>query len=216
MKTYTQFITELNKFELALKAGKLGFKTLKKIGLKSAVKNANKKVPVKDITNFRSNPKNPFTSLRRSAENKLDGSAMPIPRQDGYPQMTFPSGVSKSATKYRHKNLRGIGKKKFRDEMPVAQIKKLTDKPGNQDKIMRNLKNTGDSNRQLSQPPILKTKPSRELSNRKVLDMDAYPTYTNAYSDLNINLDKVFPRNKLANPTTKGIKKGSIPEPKKK
>ena len=68
--------------------------------------------------------------------------------------------------------------------MPVAQIKKLTDKPGNQDKIMRNLKNTGDSNRQLSQPPILKTKPSRELSNRKVLDMDAYPTYTNAYSCL--------------------------------
>ena len=65
MKTYTQFITELNKFELALKAGKLGFKTLKKIGLKSATK----KVPVKDITKFRSNPNNPFTSLRRSAEN---------------------------------------------------------------------------------------------------------------------------------------------------
>ena len=78
MKTYKQFITELNKFELALKAGKLGLKTLKKIGLKSATK----KVPVKDITKFRSNPKNPFTSLRRSAENKVDYSAMPVPRQD--------------------------------------------------------------------------------------------------------------------------------------
>ena len=31
MKTYKQFITELNKFELALKAGKLGLKTLKRI-----------------------------------------------------------------------------------------------------------------------------------------------------------------------------------------
>ena len=212
MKTYNQFIIELNKFETALKVGKLGLKTLKKIGLKSATK----KVPVKDIKNFRSNPNNPFTSLRRSAENKVDYSSMPVPRQDGYPQLTFPLGISKSATRYRHKNLRGIGKKKFRDEMPIAQIKKLTDKPGNQDKIMRNLKNMGDSNRQLSQPPVLKKKPSREVSGREVLDMDAYPNYTQSYSDLNINLDTVFPRNKLANPTTKGIKKRSIPEPKKK
>ena len=188
MKTYKQFITELNKFELALKAGKLGLKTLKKIGLKSATK----KVPVKDITKFRSNPKNPFTSLRRSAENKLDGSAMPVPRFDGYPQLTFPLGMSKSATRFRHKNLRGVGKKKFRDEMPIAQIKKLTDKPGNQDKIMRNLKNMGDSNRQLSLPPVLRKRPSREMSGREVLDHDAYPTYSQAYNDLNINLDKVF------------------------
>ena len=211
MKTYNQFITELNKFETAMKAGKLGLKTLKKIGLKSATK----KVPVKDITKFRSNPKNPFTSLRRSAENKVDYSAMPVPRQDGYPQLTFPLGMSKSATRFRHKNLRGVGKKKFRDEMPVAQLKKIADKPG-QDKIMRNLKNTGDSNRQLSQPPVLRKRPSREMSGREVLDHDAYPTYTQAYNDLNINLDRVFPRNKLGIPTTKGIKKGSIPEPKKK
>ena len=206
MKTYNEFITELNKFETAMKAGKLGLKTLKKIGLKSATK----KVPVKDIKNFRSNPNNPFTSLRRSAENKVDYSTMPIPRQDGYPQLTFPLGMSKSATRFRHKNLRGVGKKKFRDEMPIAQIKKLTDKPGNQDKIMRNLKNMGDSNRQLSQPPVLK----KDKSGR--IDHDAYPTYTQAYNDLNINLDRVFPRNKLGIPTTKGIKKGSIPEPKKK
>ena len=211
MKTYNQFITELNKFETAMKAGKLSLKTLKKIGLKSATK----KVPVKDITKFISNPKNPFTSLRRSAENKVDYSTMPIPRQDGYPQLTFPLGMSKSATRFRHKNLRGVGKKKFRDEMPVAQLKNIADRPG-QDKIMRNLKNMGDSNRQLSQPPVLRKRPSREMSGREVLDHDAYPTYSQAYNDLNINLDKVFPRNKLGNPTTKGIKKGSIPEPKKK
>ena len=31
MKTYNQFITELNKFELAMKAGKLGAKSLKRV-----------------------------------------------------------------------------------------------------------------------------------------------------------------------------------------
>ena len=31
MKTYNQFITELNKFEAAMAAGKIGLKTLKKL-----------------------------------------------------------------------------------------------------------------------------------------------------------------------------------------
>ena len=49
MKTYNQFITELNKFELLLKGGKLAFKSLKKLGLKSTTK----KIPVKDILKLR-------------------------------------------------------------------------------------------------------------------------------------------------------------------
>ena len=49
MKTYNQFITELNKVELAMKAGKLGVKALKKLGLKSTTK----KIPVKDILKLR-------------------------------------------------------------------------------------------------------------------------------------------------------------------
>ena len=31
MKTYQEFITELNKFEAAMKAGKIGLKSLKKV-----------------------------------------------------------------------------------------------------------------------------------------------------------------------------------------
>ena len=31
MKTYQEFITELNKFEAAMKAGKIGIKVLKKV-----------------------------------------------------------------------------------------------------------------------------------------------------------------------------------------
>ena len=65
MKTYNQFITELNKVELAMKAGKLGVKALKKIGLIPATK----KVPVKDITKFRNSPSSKIVSPRRKVEN---------------------------------------------------------------------------------------------------------------------------------------------------
>ena len=33
MRTYKEFITELNKFEAAMAAGKIGLKTLKKLGV---------------------------------------------------------------------------------------------------------------------------------------------------------------------------------------
>ena len=33
MKTYKEFITELNKVELAMRAGKLGLKSIKKLGI---------------------------------------------------------------------------------------------------------------------------------------------------------------------------------------
>ena len=79
MKTYKQFITELNKFELALKAGKLGLKTLKRIqgkvnkGIRpfAHFKIGNKrKVPVDTIQKLRMRPENPlrqtFTSVKRS------------------------------------------------------------------------------------------------------------------------------------------------------
>ena len=36
MKTYNQFITELNKFETALTLGKIGLKTLKKLGVNTS------------------------------------------------------------------------------------------------------------------------------------------------------------------------------------
>ena len=70
MKTYNQFITELNKFEAAMKAGKLAFKSLKKLGLKSTTK----KIPVKDILKLRKKNKPvPFgqkDKFSRSAANR--------------------------------------------------------------------------------------------------------------------------------------------------
>ena len=69
MKTYNQFITELNKFETAMKAGKLGLKTLKRIqgkvnkGIRpfAHFKIGNKKkVPVDTIQKLRNRPENPL------------------------------------------------------------------------------------------------------------------------------------------------------------
>ena len=147
MKTYKQFITELNKFELALKAGKLGLKTLKRIqgkvnkGIRpfAHFKIGNKrKVPVDTIQKLRMRPENPlgqtFTSVKRSTENSL---ANPIT-----------SGKTSEYTKFRHKKLRGLSKAKVKEKDAVAQVKKLVDdKPKDQDIIIKNLKNTGDQNR---------------------------------------------------------------------
>ena len=87
MKTYSQFITELNKFETAMKAGKLSVKTLKRIQGKvnkgllpfAHFKIGNKrKVPVDTIQKLRNRPENPFgqtfTSVKRSAENTLSNA----------------------------------------------------------------------------------------------------------------------------------------------
>ena len=68
MKTYNQFIIELNKFEkMLLKKGIQGIS-------KTVRKNKDSFGRVKDailnkVKNLRSDPKNPFTSMRRSAEN---------------------------------------------------------------------------------------------------------------------------------------------------
>ena len=46
MKTYKELIIELNKFELAMKAGKIGSKALKKIGVTSNITGRTKINPV--------------------------------------------------------------------------------------------------------------------------------------------------------------------------
>ena len=94
MKTYNQFITELNKVELAMKAGKLGVKALKKIGLLPATK----KVPVKDIIKFRNSLSSKIVSPRRKVEN--------IARAIKNPE-ALPGGklnTAKRQTQFRGKN----------------------------------------------------------------------------------------------------------------
>ena len=210
MKTYNQFITELNKFELALKAGKLGLKTLKRIqgkvnkGIRpfAHFKIGNKrKVPVDTIQKLRNRPENPlgqtFTSVKRSTENSMADA--------------ITSGKTSEYTKFRHKKLRGLSKAKVKEKDAVAQVKKLVDdKPKDQDIIMKNLKNTGDQNRLINKFDDINVKPN----------YSPYDSTMRPIRRFSKNFTKMPEKGDYykygGQPTTSNIKKGSIPEPKKK
>ena len=210
MKTYNEFITELNKFELAMKTGKLGLKTLKRIQGKvnkgilpfAHFKIGNKrKVPVDTIQKLRMRPENPFaqtfTSIKRSAENSLAGA--------------ITTGKTSANTKFRHKKLRGIGKKQFRDEMPVRQLKQLADQPGDHQEIMRRLKNTGDQNRLINKFDDINLEPRYSPYDSAIRPMRRY---SKNFTKMSNNPDTYYKFG--GRPTTSNIKKGSIPEPPKK
>mgnify|MGYP006997531464 FL=1 len=211
MKTYKQFITELNKFELALKAGKLGLKTLKRIqgkvnkGIRpfAHFKIGNKrKVPVDTIQKLRMRPENPlgqtFTSVKRSAENSLSGA--------------ITTGKTSPNTKFRHEKLRGLSKAKVKEKDAVAQVRKLVDnKPKDQDIIMKNLKNTGDQNRLINKFDDINVKP-----NYSPYDSTMRPIRRFSKNFTKMGKDPESYYKFGGKPTTANIKKGSIPEPKKK
>ena len=212
MKTFKEFITELNKFELAMKAGKLGLKTLKKIGLKSTTK----KAPIKDIIKFRNNPKNPFTSMRRGAENQLRNYQSQAPGQLG-PNIfrnKYGDPLFYDTTLGRHTDLRNVGKK-FNRQAYADMKHSYLDGDKNAKKVMDAIKDAGDANRQLSKPPMgttpVGTRPNemmklsfpRTIEKRRMTDL--------------MNKEKLGIEPKYGDkPTTKNIKKGSIPEPKTK
>ena len=211
MKTYTEFITELNKFEAAMKAGKLSLKTLKRIQGKvnkgilpfAHFKIGNKrKVPVDTIQKLRMRPENPlgqtFTSVKRSAENSLAGA--------------ITTGKTSPNTKFRHEKLRGLSKEKVKEKDAVAQVKKLVDdKPKDQDIIMKNLKNTGDQNRLINKFDDINVKP-----NYSPYDSTMRPIRRFSKNFTKMGKDPESYYKFGGKPTTANIKKGSIPEPKKK
>ena len=210
MKTYKKFITELNKFELALKAGKLGLKTLKKIGLKSTTK----KVPIKDITKFRNNPKNPFTSMRRGAENQLRNYQSQAPGQLG-PNIfrnKYGDPLFYDTTLGRHSDLRGVSKR-FNRQAYADMKHRYLDGDKNAKKVMDAIKDAGDANRQLSKPP-LGTTPIGTRPNEMIKSSFPRTIEKRKMADL-LNKEKLGIEPKYGDkPTTKNIKKGSIPEPK--
>ena len=209
MKTYNQFITELNKFELAMKTGKLGLKTLKKIQGKvnknlqpwAHFKIGNKrKVPVETIQKLRNRPYNSsFGSIKRSQENAIADA--------------LTTGKTSKFTKFRHEKLRGLSKAKVKEKDAVAQVRKLVDdKPKDQDIIIKNLKNTGDQNRLINKFDDINVKPGYSPYDSGVRPIrKGNPNFT--------KMPEKTPYLKYkygGQPTTANIKKGSIPEPKKK
>ena len=211
MKTYNQFITELNKFETAMKAGKLGLKTLKRIqgkvnkGIRpfAHFKIGNKrKVPVDTIQKLRNRPENPlgqtFTSVKRSTENSMADA--------------ITSGKTSELTKFRHEKLRGLSKAKVKEKDAVAQVRKLVDdRPKDQDIIIKKLKNTGDQNRLINKFDDITPEPRYSP-----YDSSARPIrrYSKNFTKMSNNPETYYKFG--GQPTTSNIKKGSIPEPKKK
>ena len=197
MKTYKEFITELNKFERLLL--KQGIKAIKKLNPRQSLKSI-KQSALRTTKNLRSDPDNPFVSPRREAENLLKKFQRTIPGQKGENVMKTKSGsyINYDPTRVRQGDdagsaalgtftMRGQSKKAVRDM--DKKLKELGKKSENARSI---LKNTGDQHSAIYKAPNFKYNPS-----------DA-------------KIDSVFPKNKIGAPTTTNLPKGAVPDAEKK
>ena len=235
MRTYKEFITELNKFERAMAAGKISLKTLQKLGVNTKGYNYMKafgkynidknipKVPKAELVGgphnigMRNFKDNPFTSMRRKAENELRSYQLLAPGQTGK-YNTFRNKYGDElyydTTLGRHKDLRGVSKR-FNRQAYADMKHKYLDGDKDAKKAMDAIKDMGDANRQLSKPPLgttpIGTRPNemiklsfpRTIEKRRMKDL--------------LNKEKFGIEPKYGDKaTTTNIKKGSIPEPKKK
>ena len=193
MKSYKEFITELNKYEKeTVKMARQLF--LKQLGHKKYVEaGLSKKDPVKAFQRSnreaRSNPRNPYVSPRRESENVIGAFQDTEPGQKGRGNRVDPETGKVSRydpTKVRHKELRGVSKKKS------ADIQKIMRKTGDKqiDSVYKNI--GGSQSRRIYQPAFSGT----ELE-RAAREMD------------------MFPKTKIGSPTLASIPKGKIPEPPK-
>ena len=234
MRTYKEFITELNKFELAMRAGKIGLKTLKKLGVNTSGYNymkefgkgtINKKIPKVPKAELVGGPynigrrnltSNPFTSMRRSAENQLRSYQSLAPGQAGSNifRNKYGDKLYYDTTLGRHSDLRGVSKRFNRQAYTDMKHKYLDGDKGAK-KAMDAIKDMGDANRQLSKPP-LGTTPIGTRPNEMIKSSFPRTIEKRKMKDL-MNKEKLGIEPKYGDkPTTKNIEKGSIPEPKKK
>jgi len=148
MKTYKEFITELNKFEKFLV--KRGLKTIKGYPItKSVVKR------YQDITRkFRGDADNPFVSPRREAENILRKFQTSVPGQKGANLVQSSKGVEYyNPTQNRQIDMRGSSKRLNRN------IEKGANLAGDVDSKTV-IQNTRDQHSQIYQAPRYKFHPS--------------------------------------------------------
>ena len=219
MKTYKELITELNKVELAMKAGKLGVKSLRRLRLKpSSIMSPNRKVPVYDILKLRNSPRSPIVSKRRQIENIMKASKNP---DDIYFTNKGQMGLLRSQkgssrftgteldTAVRHKALRGRNKAVVRADQKKRDAKIAIDKAKNREPLdMFTWKPGGrsvkpDQNRQLNITPA------------NDIIKHYHPSYPRTKAPTGYK-SKKNPEDNIYKITTKSPKKGKIPEPPKK
>ena len=195
MKTYKEFITELNKFERFIL--KQGIKAIKKLNPRQTLKSI-KKGSLGTVKSMRSDPGNPFVSPRREAENLVKQYQSTVPGQKGANVMKTRGGkyINYDPTRVRQGDdvtaatgaftMRGQSKaaNRFLDKELKAAGKK-----GEDGRSI--LKNVGDQHSAIYKAPGFKGNPT-----------DA-------------KIDSVFPKNKLGAPTTKNIPKDEISNLKK-
>ena len=196
MKTYKEFITELNKFEKFLV--KQGIKGIRKAFPKDALKNI-KKTVIRSTQKLRSDPDNPFISPRREAENLVKQYQSTVPGQKGANVMKTRGGkyINYDPTRVRQGDdvtaatgaftMRGQSKAANRF---IDKELKAAGKAGEDGRTI--IKNVGDQHSAIYKAPGFKGNPT-----------DA-------------KIDSTFKKNVLGAPTTTNIPKGAIPDVEKK
>ena len=191
MKTYKEFITELNKFEKFLL--KQGVKAIKKLNPRQPLKSI-KKSAERTTKKLRSDVNNPFVSPRREAENLVKQYQNTVPGQKGANVMKTKSGsyVNYDPTRVRQGDdmgtaavgafsMRGQSKKAVKDIS--KDLKTFGKKADNARSI---LKNTGDQHSAIYKAPAYKVNPT------------------------DTKIDLTFDKNVLGAPTSRNIPKDEI------
>ena len=197
MKTYKEFITELNKLEKFIL--KKGIQAIQKFNPGQTYKSI-KKSALRTTKSMRSDPDNPFVSPRRGAENLVKQFQNTVPGQKGQNIMKTKGGkyINYDPTRVRQGDdmgtgvvgafsMKGQSKKSIRDM--DKNLKSLGKKSDDARSI---LKNTGDQHRAIYKAPAYKVNPT-----------DA-------------KIDSTFKKNVLGAPTTTNLPKGAVPDAAKK
>ena len=218
MKTYNEFITELNKVELAMKAGKLGVKALRRLRLKpSSIMSPNRKVPVLDIIKLRNSPRSPIVSKRKQIENIMKSSKEPndiMYTNKGYMGLLrSQKGSSRFTgteldTAVRHKALRGRSKAVVKQDQKKKYAKNALDKVKGGESLDMFTMKPGDR--------FVKPDQTRQLSDTPANQIlkHYHPSYPRTKTPTGFK-DTKNPHDSIHKITTRTLKKGSIPQPKK-
>ena len=208
MKTYKEFITELNKFERFLL--KQGIKAIKKLNPRQSLKSI-KQSALRTTRGMRSDADNPFVSPRREAENMVKQFQKTVPGQKGVNIMKLkdktgkPKYVEYDPTRVRQgdspqakvtgaaQSMRGMSKKSLRGmDKELKDIGKKYNLGQEAENARSILKNTGDQHSAIYKAPQYRVNPTDK------------------------KIDSVYPKNKLGAPTTENLPKGAVPDAEKK
>ena len=183
MKTYKEFITELNKFERFLL--KQGVKAIKKLNPRMPLKTV-KKDALGTTKGLRGDPYNPFVSPRREAENFLRR----FQRQTTGPGKNLERKSTKGVKYYNP------------SDAPIETELRQTDMRGSSKKLNRNIERganlAGDTN----------TKTVIQNTGDQHSQIYKAPQYK--FSDSDKKIDDLFTKNKLGAPTTTNIPKDKL------